>query len=242
MDLALIAALTLVASAVGTLTGFGTSTIMVPVLIFFYPLPQTLFLVGIIHWFGDVWKMLLFRSGIRWRLVLLFGGAGIIATVLGGLLVFRAPEALLSRILGGFLLAYVALIFLKERFAIPQTTLTALVGGGLYGLSAGIFGVGGAVRGAFLSAYNLPKNVYIFTAGAIGLVVDTGRLATYWSEGAQLSSALRWGLLAFIPASFAGAKIAERIVERIPQDKFRTVVAVFLALVSLKLLIFPSGR
>jgi hypothetical protein len=51
----------------GTLTGFGTSKIMVPVLVFLYLLPQTLFLV-IIHWFGDIWKMLLFRSGIRWRL------------------------------------------------------------------------------------------------------------------------------------------------------------------------------
>ena len=90
MDLPLIGALTLVASAVGTLTGFGTSSIMVPVLVSFYPLPQTLFPVGIIHWFGDIWKMLLFRSGVRWRLVLLFGGAGIVATVLGGL-VFRAP-------------------------------------------------------------------------------------------------------------------------------------------------------
>jgi uncharacterized protein len=47
MDIALIAALTLVASAVGTLTGFGTSTIMVPVLASFLPVPQVLLLVGI---------------------------------------------------------------------------------------------------------------------------------------------------------------------------------------------------
>ena len=25
--------------------------------------------VGIIHWFGDIWKMGLFRQGIRWRLI-----------------------------------------------------------------------------------------------------------------------------------------------------------------------------
>ena len=51
----------------------------------------------------------------------------------------------------------------------PQTNATALTGGALYGMSAGIFfGVGGAVRGAFLVTYDLPKEVYIFTAGAIG--------------------------------------------------------------------------
>jgi uncharacterized membrane protein YfcA len=241
MDLELIAGLTLVASAVGTLTGFGTSTIMVPVLVSFYPLPQTLLLVGIIHWFGDIWKMLLFHGGVRWRLVLLFSAAGILATVLGGMLVFRAPEEILSRILGAFLLAYVAFIFVKHRFQIPQTTATALTGGALYGLSAGIFGVGGAVRGAFLAAYDLPKAVYIFTAGAIGLAVDSGRLAIYWWQGAQVDSRLWWGLLLFVPMSFAGAKIGEWIVERIPQEKFRIVIAAFLGLVGLKLLFFPAS-
>lgn len=190
MDIGLIALLTFVGSAVGTLTGFGTSTIMVPVLVMFYPLPQVLLLVGIVHWFGDIWKMLLFRSGVRWRLLLLFGVPGVVATVLGGLVVFQAPQELLSRVLGAFLLAYVGFILIKRRFKVPQTTTTALTGGALYGLSAGVFGVGGAVRGAFLAAYDLPKDVYIFTAGAIGLAIDTGRLATCWWQGAQLDAPL----------------------------------------------------
>lgn len=239
MEILLVALLTLVGSVVGTLTGFGTSTVMVPVLASFYPLPQVLLLVGIIHWFGDIWKMLLFRSGVRWRLVLLFGVPGIIATVLGGLLVFQVQQDLLARTLGGFLLAYVAFILVKRRFKVPQTTVTALTGGALYGLSAGVFGVGGAVRGAFLAAYDLPKEVYIFTAGAIGLAVDTGRLGTYWWQGAELDGRLLWALLLFVPVSFVGAKLAERTVQRIPQERFRTVVAVFLGLIALKLLVLP---
>ena len=134
MDIALIALVTLVASTVGTITGFGTSTIMVPALVSFYPLPQTLFLVGIIHWFGDIWKMLLFRSGVRWRLILLFGATGVIATMLGGFLVFQAPQGLLPRLLGAFLLAYVVFILLKGRLKVPQTNATGLAGGALYGL------------------------------------------------------------------------------------------------------------
>lgn len=37
----------------------------VPVLVSFPPLPQTPLLVGVVHWFGDIWKMLLFRQGVR---------------------------------------------------------------------------------------------------------------------------------------------------------------------------------
>lgn len=185
--------------------------------------------------------MALFREGIRTGLILKFGISGILMTVLGGLLVFRIPETVLSRVLGAALLAYVAFVFIKGRFNVPETTATAVTGGALYGFSAGIFGIGGAVRGAFLSAFDLPKAVYIATAGAIGLVIDSGRLVTYWWQGAELSSRLLWGLVLFIPISFVGAKIAERIVERIPQERFRYVVATFLCLVGLKLLFFPSG-
>jgi uncharacterized membrane protein YfcA len=241
MDIVLIALLTLAASAVGTFSGFGTSTIMVPVLAAFLPLPQVLLLVGIIHWFGDIWKMLLFRSGIRWKLILLFGVTGIAATVAGGLLVFRAPENLLARALGAFLLVYVLFILAKPRFRIPQTALTATAGGLLHGFTAGIFGVGGAVRGAFLAVFDLPKAVYIFTSGAIGFIVDSGRILTYWSQGAAFERRLLLGLLLFVPVSFAGAKVAERIVERVPQERFRFAVAMFLGLVALQLLLFPTA-
>ncbi|MBU0648901.1 hypothetical protein KJ969_02255 [Patescibacteria group bacterium] len=48
-----------------------------------------------------------------------------------------------------------------------------------------------------------------------------------------------WGLIIFIPASFLGAKIAQRVLKKIPQKKFRTVIAVFLLLVGIKLLLLP---
>lgn len=49
MDMVLIAILTFFASGIGTLTGFGTTTIMVPVLLSFVPLAEALLFVGIIH-------------------------------------------------------------------------------------------------------------------------------------------------------------------------------------------------
>jgi uncharacterized membrane protein YfcA len=105
---------------------------------------------------------------------------------------------------------------------------------------AGLFGMGGAVRGLFLTSFDLPKAVYIATAGAIALTIDTTRLTTYFAKGARLPNLLLWGLLLFIPASFLGAKIAQRIVGKIRQKHFRQVVAVFLFLVGIKLLLLPK--
>jgi hypothetical protein len=144
---------------------------------------------------------------------------------------------LLSRILGAFLFAYPG----EPPLQGAADHRDCAHGRGALCLFAGVFGVGGAVRGAFLAAYDLPKDVYIFTAGAIGLVVDSGRLLTYWGQGAQLDPRLLWGLLLFVPVSFAGAKLGERVVAHIPQERFRTVIAVFLALVALNLLLLPSA-
>ncbi|UCE99249.1 MAG: sulfite exporter TauE/SafE family protein [Planctomycetota bacterium] len=240
MEIVLITFVVVIASSVGTLTGFGTSTIMVPVMLSFYPVTQTLLFVGIIHWFGNIWKLLLFRKGFQWKLILSFGIPGIAATYLGAELVFDISTALLSRILGSFLILYVIYLFAKSSFKIKQSLLASACGGALSGFFAGLFGIGGAIRGLFLTSFDLPKAIYIATAGTIALTIDTTRLTTYIKNGARLPLLLFWGMLIFIPASFIGARIAKSVVDKIPQEHFRKVVAVFLLLMGIKLLIFPK--
>lgn len=240
MEIPLIMGMVIIASGIGTMTGFGTSTIMVPVMLLHYPMPETLFFVGIIHFFGNVWKLLLFRSGFRWRLVLSFGVPGVAATFLGASLVFNISTAALSKILGLFLILYVIYLFVKSSFNIKPSATVGACGGALSGFFAGVFGIGGAVRSLFLTAFDLPKAVYISTAGAIALFIDMTRLTTYFANGARLSTLLLYGLPLFLPASFLGAALAKRIVDRIPQQDFRKIVAVFLFLMGAKLLLFPG--
>jgi len=237
MEIVYISLLTIIASWVGTVSGFGISTILVPALSLFYPLTPTLLLVGIIHWFGDIWKLILFKKGIKAQFIFLFGFPGIFATYIGARLVFEIPEVILSRSLGLFLLLYVVFIIIKPSFKLSKKEGVSVVGGALYGLSAGAFGVGGAIRSAFLSTFNLPKEVYIATSGAIGIVIDTVRLGTYISNGANLGKSLWLGLLIFIPTSLVGAKLAQKVVLKIPQKRFRNVIAIFLAISSLLMLL-----
>jgi hypothetical protein len=240
MEFLLILILVLAASAVGTVTGFGLSTVMIPVMVLFYPMPETLLFVGAIHWCNDLWKLLLFREGIRWKLLLSFGLPGLLATILAARLIFAIPASILQRILAVFLIAYVAFLFARSAFTVRQSTWTGVIGGTLSGFSAGIFGMGGAIRALFLSAFDLPKAVFLATAGAIALVVDTPRLVTYLRQGTRLEPLLFWGMILFIPASFLGARFGKELLERIPQQHFRKVVAAFLLIVGLRLLVRPA--
>ncbi|MEK9178426.1 MAG: sulfite exporter TauE/SafE family protein [Patescibacteria group bacterium] len=243
MEIFYIALLTFLAGIVGTVTGFGISTVMVPVVLLFLPLTETLLLVGVIHWFGDLWKMYFFKHGIDWRLLFFFGIPGIIMASYGASLTLKLPEIFLSRTVGALIIFYVIFILLKPEFRIKGTPVAAIFGGAGSGFLGGLTGVGGgALRAVVLTAFNVPKSVYIFTSGLLGAVIDASRIATYYLGGTRINSSLTMGLLIFIPASFVGAFIAKRIVNKIPQDKFRVVVSVFLFVVGVKLFFLSLGN
>lgn len=239
MEIAYIASLSMLGSGIGTITGFGLATIMTPVLLLFLSLPETLLLVAIIHWFASTWQLLLFQKGIKWRLILSFGAPGIIASFISASLSLKVPEEILSRALGGFLIIYVLFILTNPHFKLQESITTASAGGACYGFLAGIFGIGGAVRSIFLSAFNLPKAAYIATSGAIALIIDSARIAAYLSGGTRLEPPILLGLLIFIPASLMGSIIGKKVVEIIPQENFRSFIAGFVFLAGLKLVFFP---
>lgn len=235
---ALLIGVTALAATVGTVSGFGISSLMIPVLLFFYPLSTVLLFVAVIHLCGDVWKILFFRKGANWRLIAAFGVPGILLSYTGASVTLSVDSDILKRLLGLFLLFYVVFLFIKQRWRMPRTTPAAVAGGSLSGFFAGIFGVGGAVRGAFLSAYDLPKETYIYMSGMIALFIDLSRIGRYVSGGMTLNRHLTLMLIVLIPLSLLGAWIARKIVNRIPQKAFRPVIAALLGLAGLKYLIF----
>jgi hypothetical protein len=238
-ELILLSLLVFFSSMIGTITSFGTATIMVPVMANFYSYNPILLFTGIIHWFGNLWKMYFFKSGMNVKLILLFGIPGIVASYIGASLILDIDQVILSRILGVFLIIYVVFVTLNNKWKLPKNNLTAIAGGLSSGFFSGIFGIGGAVRATFLSAFKLQKDVFIFTAGAIGFFIDSSRLVNYLSNGISLEGIFLWGLFLFVPISLLGAYVGKRVVNKLPQERFRNVVAVGLALIALKLIFFP---
>lgn len=238
MELFLITTLTLIASAIGTMTGFGTSTIMVPLLSLFFPLPIVLLFVGVIHLFGDIWKMLFFKKGFDWKLILLFGIPGIIASFLAARLPLTLSGELLQRSLGLFLIIYVVFLWFRPAWHMKPSTGNALLGGGLSGFFSGVFGVGGAIRSAFLSAYDIPKSVFLFTSGMIRLLIDSSRVTQYLLSGVRVQGFLLVALLMCIPVSLLGAYLAKYLIDKIPQQQFRLYIAIGLCIVGLRYLVF----
>jgi len=235
IEIFLVAALSFIASAIGTISGFGTSTIMMPIMMMFYPPLEALLIVSIIHWFNGVLRSLMFRSGYRFDIIVSFGLAGIVASVLGARLAINLDQGLWTKVIAGFLVLYSIYLIINPQFELKFSYSKGTGAGLVSGLLAGLFGMGGAIRGAFLSAFNLPKEIYLANSALILVFIDSARLSTYLLSGSSLTSLPLYSLAAFLLASYLGVKLGKQLVGNIPQYKFRLVIAIMLIVIGLTL-------
>lgn len=99
-----------VASIVSTITSFGTSTIIVPILSLVYPFNTVLLFSGFINLFVNFVKVILFRTHIKWQLIFFFGMPAVLFSFTGTFILPFIPEKILLRMLGFFIMSYVVFI------------------------------------------------------------------------------------------------------------------------------------
>ena len=221
----------LVAEIVATLAGFGSSTLLMPVAVLVFDFPTALLLVGVFHIAGSASRAAFFRHGLDRRILLLFGLPSLALTLVGAALVRSTPEGTLKGLLGLFLIVYAA-ISLYRGLRLRPTAPAMAVGGAVSGFLAGLIGTGGALRGAFLSAFQLPRDSYLANAALIALAVDLTRLPVYFGQG--FSRSVPWTYYPLLVGiAWIGAFVGRRLITRIPQERFRTVVFALLLLVGL---------
>lgn len=223
----------LFAEIIGTMAGFGSSTIFLPIALFFFDFKTALVLVAMFHISGNVGRITFFRHGLNKELLLVFGLPSVALTLIGALMVKFVSQPILKLILGLFLIFYVLLSIYKPDLEVKSSTRNSIVGGGLSGFFAGLIGTGGALRGAFLTSFNLKKSVYVATAAAISLAVDITRIPVYLGSG-FLSQEYYYFVPFLFMTAIIGSFIGKRIVTKIPQKSFRRFVLVCIGLASLR--------
>lgn len=215
--------LLLAAEVLGTIGGFGSSMLVMPLAGFFLPFDQALGLTALFHVFSNGSKMILFREGVSRWLLLWLGIPAVIGVIVGARLTARFDERALTLLLGLLLVGMGVLLLIRSHWKLEATKLNAMWGGAVSGAIAGLAGTGGAVRGVTLAAFGLSKNAFVSTSAWIDMGVDLSRSVVYASQGFMTA-----GVLAYLPAmaaaSFGGSYIGKRLLARIPQERFRKIV------------------
>lgn len=220
----------------GTLSGFGSSTFFVPIALLVESFKFVLALTAILHCFGNLFKIVLFRGDFQRAAFIQLVVPSVIFAAIGALLTAQFPVEFMLRSLGVVLMFFSVLsLFAKSRIQfLPKWAATILAA--ISGFSTGFVGTGGAIRGLALAALQLPKNSFVVISSAIDIGGDLIRTIIYLRNGF-----MDWGQWFYLPllavAAFAGANIGKLILSRINQVHFEKIVAVFIFLSGLMMLI-----
>lgn len=181
------------------------------------------------------------RAGrVRWRVGVVFGAAGVVGALVGGLLGRTLPPGVLMVLLAGTMIAAaVAMLRRRPRHdraepARPRIALV-LVLGTVVGSLAGLVGAGGGflIVPALILLAGLPASAAI---GTSLLVIAMQSLAGLAAQPALPD--IPWALvLPFTAIAVAGSFLGSALTGRIPEWALRTGFAVLVLSVAVALLV-----
>jgi uncharacterized membrane protein YfcA len=216
--------LAFLAEIIGTISGFGSSIVFVPLAAQFFSIQEVLGITAVFHVFSNLSKLWLFKTGIDKKIVLVLGSAAVVSVSLGALLASWLPPMATTIFMSVSLMVLAIFLILKPNFQWRSSNKHLLVGGTLSGFLAGATGTGGAIRGLTMMAFNLEKGVFIATSAAVDLGVDFTRAVIYLLNG----FASTHQLLLYVPPlaiiSFIGSYTGKRLLGYFSQKTFRYVV------------------
>ena len=220
----------------GTMAGFGSSTIFLPLASYLVEFKTALVLVAIFHLFGNISRITFFRHGLDWNVLLIFGIPSFVLSLIGATLVGNLSQTFLKLILGIFLIVVSVLFLIKPKLAFPSNKKLLVLGGGISGFLVGLIGTGGALRASFLTGLKMDKEKYIATSAVVALGTDATRIPYYITSGFLLEQ--YYYLIPFLFVSaFLGSYVGKKVVTRINQEKFKKMVLIAIILVSIKFLL-----
>ncbi|SEA03760.1 hypothetical protein SAMN05216331_11573 [Porphyromonadaceae bacterium KH3R12] len=233
-------------------SGFGLGTILTPVFMVFFPVDLAIALTGIVHFFNNIFKLLLVGKHANKEVLLRFGIPAIIGAFIGAwlllnisdlkpLFIYEAFGKIIEVYPVKFIISVLLIIFasldLIPYFGKLQFGKDKLpIGGALSGFFGGLSGNQGALRSAFLIKAGLSKEAFVATAVVVSTFVDFTRLSVYATRFTQS------GLVDNLPlvisatlAGIAGTYIGNKLLKKVTLKFLQVTIAIMLIIVSLAL-------
>ncbi len=218
-----------VSELLGTLSGFGSSTFFVPTAILIERFQLVLVLTAILHSFGNLFRIFLFRKHLDWQWLMRLAIPFFIFTGIGAVLTTQLPIELAKKILGIVLIVLALVFYFANHLLKNLPPRVAIALSAISGFSTGLVGTGGAIRGVALASLQLQKNTFVITSAAIDVGGDLLRAGIYLQNGF-----MDWSQWHYIPllmiAAFAGSRLGQILLKYINQNQFEKIVLVFILL------------
>lgn len=218
----------------------------------FFPVDLAIALTGIVHFFNNLFKLVLVGKNANKEVLIRFGIPAVIAAFAGSwvLLNITDLDPLFSYEMFGrtfivepvkFIISILLIIFASmdlipyfQKLQFGKEKLP--IGGVLSGFFGGLSGNQGALRSAFLIKAGLSKEAFIGTAVVVSTFVDFTRLSVYATRFVSTDISDNLNLVMFATLSaIAGAYIGNKLLKKVTLKFLQVTIAILLILISIAL-------
>jgi uncharacterized membrane protein YfcA len=231
----------ILAGAIAAISGFGIGSILTPLLALWIGTKLAVAVVSIPHFIGTALRFVVIRQHVDRRVLWSFGITSAAGGLVGALLHIWLRSAVLGYVLGALLVfaGITGLAGLAARMRFGRRA--AWVAGALSGMFGGLVGNQGGIRSAALLGFGLQRDAFVATATAIALLVDACRMPVYAAlQYHQILS--QWPLAAIATIGVVvGTLSGKWMLQRIPQNVFRMIVASIILVLGIWMLIHPGA-
>ena len=223
MEFLFVLAVGLVAGTLSGIVGFGSSIMLMPVLVIAFGPLQAVPIMAIAAIMANLSRVMVWWRDVDWRACAAYSATGAPFAALGAATLLALPVRFIEAALGVFFIAMIGvrrwMAAHKLKLGIGQLALIGVPVGYLTGivvstgpLTAPIFLATGLVKGAFLS-----------TEAAASLAVYLAKAVVFRSFGALPLEIFAKGLIVG-STLMAGAFIAKRFVLKMEPERFRLLM------------------
>lgn len=223
-------------SILASITGFGGSTLLLPLSVVLVGFDRAVPMLGIASLIGNSSRVWLNRHQISLPITKWFSIGCVPAAIAGGVVFATTPTDFLVRPMGLLLLGIVVWRHIpRQRLnPIPAEQFT-LIGGGFGFLSALVGGVGPFLAPFFLAA-GLTRGAYVGTEACTAVILHLTKTATY--SGMSVLSLELLGLGCGLGCiMILGSWVGKRIVDTLSEKFFVATIECLLVLIGLQFLL-----
>jgi len=213
----------LVAGTISGIVGFGSSIMLMPVLVLTFGPREAVPIMAIAAMLANVSRVVVWWREVQWRVVGVYASTGVPAAALGARSLLVLPPHIVEIALAGF---FIAMIPIRRWLAVRDVKLALwhlAVVGAVIGYLTGIVVSTGPINAPAFLAYGLVKGGFLGTEAMSSLTVYVTKSLVFRSYGALPEAAIVQGSI--IGGSLtAGSIIARRFVRRMDARRFHVVM------------------
>ena len=236
MEFAFVIAVGLVAGTLSGIVGFGSSIMLMPVLVIAFGPLQAVPIMAIAAIMANLSRILVWWREVNWRAVGAYSATGVPFAALGAATLLELPIRLIEAALGVF---FIAMIGVRRWMAAHDLKLKlahlAMLGVPI-GFLTGIVVSTGPITAPIFLAAGLVKGAFLSSEAAASLAVYLAKAVVFRSLGALPTDIFIKGL-ATGSTLMAGAFIAKRFVLKMEPERFRLLMDGLMLVSGLTLLI-----